>query len=122
MEEYKELIIEGLKMKHNISSCALLKEKFITELEPFDLEGVEEEAQDNFEQELFFDSSDEEVIKCFVEERIGEDFLVLEGFEGYVLCIHKADDFLTESSQLKNMKENKQILTRESVDEYKIAA
>jgi len=105
MENYKRLIFEGLKLKCNGADDDELNEMLIHECEAKTTCDLGDFIEDDFGTDLFFDSDDAESIKFFVEERIGEDFLVLEDFEAYVFCIHTVDDFLTETDRLKSKKE-----------------
>ena len=95
IEDYKKLVFEGLKLKYIGASDDECDEMLIYELEPKNLEEMSLTIEDEFLTELFFDSNSNDDVRSFVEDRIGEDFLVFEGFEDYVFCIHAVDDFLT---------------------------
>jgi len=103
-EDYKKLIFEGLKLKYVGADDNELSEMLTHDCEAMTIENLSESIEDDFETDLFFDPEDAESIKVFVEERVGEDFLVLENFEDYVFCIHTVDDFLTETDRLKSKK------------------
>lgn len=101
MADYKKLIFEGLKLKYVDADDDELSEMLLHDCEAKTIEDLSEYLEDDFETDLFFDPDDAESIKVFVEERIGEDFLVLEDFEDYIFCIHEVDDFLTETDRLR---------------------
>ena len=105
MEDYKRLIFEGLKLKYVGADDDELSEMLLHDCEAKTVCDLSESIEDDFKTDLFFDCEDVDSVKSFVEDRIGEDFLVLEDFEDYIFCIHTADDFLTDTEFLKSKKE-----------------
>lgn len=91
MNEYKNLIAEKL----NISDPST--EDIFQEVSPLsddDLSKILSETEISvFCGKEYFD---EEMLKDFVESRIGEEFVVLDGIEDHVFCLHEVEDFVKD--------------------------
>ena len=103
MTDYTKLVISGLKKKYKIFSPEQVEEKLLSEFTPIDEDYV-------FDMDADYQLMSFKDVKEFIEDRIGEDFVVLDDFEDYAFCIHEVDDFLAEVERLeKSQSKQKQI-------------
>ena len=119
MAEYSELVISGLKRKYRIFSSEQIEKKLLEEFTSIDSEYIEDMDVD-YELESYLDEEDQ--LAYFVNDRIGEDFAVLDDFEGYVFCINEVEDFIQESERHKKAKSVKKQQTLKECNEVKLAA
>jgi hypothetical protein len=113
MTDYTKLVISGLKRKYKIFSPEQIEEKLLSEFTPIDEDYV-------FDMDADYQLMSFKDVKEFIEDRIGEDFVVLDEFENYAFCIHEVDDFLTEVERLEKA-QSKQKQIKEFYEE-KLAA
>lgn len=119
MSEYSQLVISGLKRKYRIFSPEQVEKKLLEEFTLIDSEFIES-LDVSYELESYLD--DEAQLVDFVNERIGEDFAVLEGFESYAFCIHEVEDFIHESERYTKEKSQQKPQIIKGVNEVKLAA
>jgi len=113
MTDYTNLVISGLKRKYKIFSPEQIEEKLLSEFTPIDEDYV-------FDMDADYELMSLNDVQEFIEDRIGEDFVVLDDFEDYVFCIHEVDDFLSEVERLEKA-QSKQKQIKEFYEE-KLAA
>lgn len=92
MNEYEELVKRSIKKKNSF-----LKKEWIDHLNPITEEDLRERIENEYEAEIWFNSFEDESICSFVEERIGEDFVVFEGYEDELFCLHEIEDFISKA-------------------------
>lgn len=91
MSEYKELIIKKLNVSGHSTQEIL---RAVPPLSDEDLSEIIDETEiPVFCGKAYFDT---EVLKDFVESRIGEEFVVLEGLEDHIFCLHTVEDFVKD--------------------------
>ena len=115
MTEYTELVLSGLKRKYKIFSLEQIEKKLLSEFTPIDEDYV-------YDMDVEYELGSFDSVESFIEDRIGEDFVVLDDFEDYAFCIHEIDDFITETKKLKLAKSEKKQSTMKELDEDQVAA
>lgn len=115
MADYTNLVIRGLKKKYKVFSPEQIEEKLLSEFTPIDEDYV-------FDMDADYELISFKEMREFIEGRIGEDFVILDGFEEYAFCIHEVDDFLTEVERLDEAQSKKQQKQKKEFYEEKLAA
>ena len=93
MKEYKTLIIKKIQKEGLLESTQDIKE-VLNPLNKNDLIEIMIDAGVDLFDGSYPKQFVTKVIKEFVEERIGEDFVVLEGLRSSVFCLHTFEDFV----------------------------
>ena len=115
MADYTNLVIKGLKKKYTLFSPEQIEGKLLSEFTPIDENYV-------FDMDADYELMSFNEVQEFIEDRIGEDFVVLNGFEEYAFCIHEVDDFLTKIERLDEAQSKKQQKQMKEFYEEKLAA
>lgn len=97
MKEYRELIERALKRRNKTMTHSFLVHlsQHVRSIHEDDLQ---ERVFEEYQAELWF-GDEPDSLTAFVEERIGEEFVVLPGLEDKVFCLYEVEDFLFKSEK-----------------------
>ena len=97
MKEYEQLIKRALKRRNKVLNHSLLIH-LKQHVRPITQNELKIRIFEEFEREVWF-SGTPDSISSFVEERLGEEFVVLPGLQSKVFCLYEVEDFLSESEK-----------------------
>lgn len=105
-KSYETLILEALRFKYSESDNEKLKELFLFEFKPYEIKDFIAEYDDYLSVDHYMDFCNTRAALSFIKDRIGKDFLVFEGLEDYLFCIHSIDDYLTDFKKTQRKEKN----------------
>ena len=97
MKEYKQLIERALKRRNKVLNHSLFSH-LKQHVQPITRNELKIRIFEEYEREIWF-SGTVDCISTFVEERLGEEFVVLPELESKVFCLYEIEEFLSESEK-----------------------